>query len=117
MKTLCVVHLDKLYRVIVPNTWNVIKNRNLLDMFDEKKYRCTSGALEFTPSFCGVCAAQYFFLCCVLCIIVFLPFSFSHCIMYPSIYAPDSTSWYRHDIRVARGEQRHDIRVARGEQK
>jgi hypothetical protein len=31
--------------------------------------------------------------------------------------APDSTSWYRHDIRVARGEQRHDIRVARGEQK
>ena len=74
MKTLYVVHLDKLYRVIVPNTWNVIKNRNLLDMFDVKKYRCTSGALEFTPSFCGVCAAQYFFLCCVLCIIVFLPF-------------------------------------------
>ena len=31
--------------------------------------------------------------------------------------ASDSTSWYRHDIRVARGEQRHDIRVARGEQK
>ena len=65
----------------------------------------------------SLCCSVFFSVLCSVYHCLFALFRSAIVLCILRFTASDSTSWYRHDIRVARGEQRHDIRVARGEQK
>ena len=44
-----------------------------------------SGAPEFTPVFSGVRVAQCLVVCVVFCRSLFVPLSFGHCVVFPSL--------------------------------
>ena len=56
--------------------------------------RKSSGAPEFTPSFCGVRFAQSLVFCVVFCRSLFVVVIFYHCIACPSIYGFWLPLWY-----------------------